>query len=704
MNFDLDRVIDKGRNRAQNGVRALATALVVGFSALAAASQTYDLTNLSLAGLETRVDGIAPNGMAFGYSSTGSAFHAFVATHAGIVDIGTLGGPIAEATAGNGLGQVVGTSYLSSTYSEGYHAFLWTSTGGMVDISTLDGRNYNPFAINDSGQVIGAYQPTNNGNEVHGFYWSGADGMIDLGTLGGDMSWPLAINPSGQIVGFSRVSPDSSVYHAFSWTKAGGMVDLGALPGGSYSQAYRLNAPGQVMGLSYLDDNTHRAFSWTKTGGMVDLGTPTGTVSQPFWILDSGQIFGVSYVFSGGGPFHSWMWTPATGMVDLGTLGGEAVATGVNASGEAAGYSSILSDPTQYQRHAFKWTSGGGMVDIGTLGGKVSMARAINKLGQIVGISWMNDDVTTHAFLYDGTSLEDLNDLVVGKPAGMELQEPWMLSDSGAMVMLTNVGSVLLSPSSPSTAAPVIGPISANDPVAIGATLSTSASFTDVNTSDTHSAAWTWGDGSAAQSGTVSEAGGSGTAKGSHTFSAAGIYPVAVTVADNGGLTGSVNRNVVVYDPSAGFVTGNGAIRSPMGAFKADPTAAGNATFSFVSKYQKGAKVPVGTTAFQFQSAALDFYSDSYDWMVVSGARTQFKGIGTLDGAADYKFLLTAIDGQVTGGGGTDRFRIKIWHYDAALQQDVVDYDNQLDASTEGTLSEGTAIANGSIVIHTPNK
>ena len=56
------------------------------------------------------------------------------------------------------------------------------------------------------------------------------------------------------------------------------------------------------------------------------------------------------------------------------------------------------------------------------------------------------------------------------------------------------------------------------------------------------------------------------------------------------------------------------------------------------------------------------------------------------------------------GGGGTDRFRIKIWHYDAGLQQDVVDYDNQLDSNTEGTLSEGAAIASGSIVIHTPNK
>src|SRR5262249_44935243 len=181
--------------------------------------------------------------------------------------------------------------------------------------------------------------------------------------------------------------------------------------------------------------------------------------------------------------------------------------------------------------------------------------------------------------------------------------------------------------------------------------------------------------------------------------------PVAAGgVTDSGGLTSHVSRNVVVYDPSAGFVTGNGWIQSPPGAYKPDVSAAGRATFSFVSKYQKGAKVPTGTTAFQFQGADLDFYSDTDDWMVGTGERrAQFKGTGTLNGAGDYKFLLTAVDGKATSAG-TDRFRIKIWHYDASLQQDVTVYDNQLDSSTDGTLSEGTAIGGGNIVIHTASK
>jgi len=55
------------------------------------------------------------------------------------------------------------------------------------------------------------------------------------------------------------------------------------------------------------------------------------------------------------------------------------------------------------------------------------------------------------------------------------------------------------------------------------------------------------------------------------------------------------------------------------------------------------------------------FHSVVYEWLVVSGARAQYKGTGTINGAGNYGFLLTAIDGQINGGGGTDKFRVKIW-------------------------------------------
>lgn len=104
---------------------------------------------------------------------------------------------------------------------------------------------------------------------------------------------------------------------------------------------------------------------------------------------------------------------------------------------------------------------------------------------------------------------------------------------------------------------------------------------------------------------------------------------------------------VVVYDPSAGFVTGGGWINSPIGAYKAEASLSGKATFGFVSKYQKGASVPTGNTAFQFQVAGFEFYSTAYEWLVVNqgGTNAQFKGSGLINGAADpngqaYKFML----------------------------------------------------------------
>ena len=92
----------------------------------------------------------------------------------------------------------------------------------------------------------------------------------------------------------------------------------------------------------------------------------------------------------------------------------------------------------------------------------------------------------------------------------------------------------------------------------------------------------------------------------------------------------------------------------------------------------------------------LNFKSTAYEWLVIAGARAQFKGSGTMNGAGDYGFLLTAIDGQVGGGGGLDRFRIKIWN----KQGGGVIYDNQAGKSDTG--DDATEMGGGSIIIHKP--
>ncbi|MCK4795488.1 MAG: PKD domain-containing protein, partial [Desulfobacteraceae bacterium] len=53
----------------------------------------------------------------------------------------------------------------------------------------------------------------------------------------------------------------------------------------------------------------------------------------------------------------------------------------------------------------------------------------------------------------------------------------------------------------------------------------------------------------------------------SHSYSDAGIYDVCLTVTDPGGLSDTACTIAVVYDPSAGFVTGGGWIDSPEGAY-----------------------------------------------------------------------------------------------------------------------------------------
>jgi len=170
-----------------------------------------------------------------------------------------------------------------------------------------------------------------------------------------------------------------------------------------------------------------------------------------------------------------------------------------------------------------------------------------------------------------------------------------------------------------------------------------------------------------------------------------GVYEVyALTICSLNSLT----EYLAVYDPSAGFVTGGGWINSPAGASTQYPLAEGKASFGFVSKYQKGQSTPTGNTEFQFKAGNLNFHSDSYDWLVIAGPKAMYKGTGTINGSGTYGFMLSAIDGQVNGGGSVDKFRIKIWDKGT----DTIIYDNQID--DDDNADPTTAISGGQIVIH----
>lgn len=239
---------------------------------------------------------------------------------------------------------------------------------------------------------------------------------------------------------------------------------------------------------------------------------------------------------------------------------------------------------------------------------------------------------------------------------------------------------------------PAIGSMTTTtDPAAVGTPVLMQATYSDPGSNDTHTASVDWGDGT-----TTTPPAAGGTVSASHAYTTAGVYTVCLTVTDDDGASDAEcsASYVVVYDPGAGFVTGGGWINAPAGSYPADPSASGPGRFGFVSKYAKGATTPSGNTEFQFQAGDLNFHSSSYDWLVVAGSKALYKGSGTVNGDAGYKFLVSAVDGAKSGGGGVDKFRIKIWEAGTG----TVVFDNQIGAADDATAT--TAITKGSIVIH----
>lgn len=214
---------------------------------------------------------------------------------------------------------------------------------------------------------------------------------------------------------------------------------------------------------------------------------------------------------------------------------------------------------------------------------------------------------------------------------------------------------------------------------------------------------WDWGDGATTNCPPISadcliddQYVSTGQVEGTHAYRDAGVYSVQLEVRDQyGQFDTATYEYAVAYDPSAGFVTGGGWIDS---LAEACPDfcggLAGKANFGFVSRYKNGASHPTGSTEFQFKMADLNFHSQNYDWLVISGHRAQYKGTGTINGSGSYGFILTAIDADLTPSTDQDRFRIKIWDQGTG----VVIYDNQMGDSDSADPS--TAISGGSIMIH----
>lgn len=324
--------------------------------------------------------------------------------------------------------------------------------------------------------------------------------------------------------------------------------------------------------------------------------------------------------------------------------------------------------------------------------GKVSWSESV-PLGASVGVRVRAADVQANLPLAAYTAVTNNVDFsgITGRFIQVETRLNANVADESPLLYDLTVASIHANdPPTVDINTPTEGQLfsTASGPVPL------SANLADPNTGDTHTCTINWDNGGAAVAGTVNESAGSGTCTGSQALSP-GVYNLVVTVRDGEPLSATDTVMIVVYDPTGGFVTGGGWINSPAGAFTLNPALVGKANFGFVSKYQKGATTPTGQTEFQFHVANLNFHSSSYDWLVVAGAKAQYKGTGTVNGEGDYGFMLTATDEQVTGGGGVDKFRIKIWNKATG----VMVYDNQLGDADDAAAT--LAIAGGNIVVHT---
>ena len=149
---------------------------------------------------------------------------------------------------------------------------------------------------------------------------------------------------------------------------------------------------------------------------------------------------------------------------------------------------------------------------------------------------------------------------------------------------------------------------------------------------------------------------------------------VRVTDDDGGRGHGCAPSEVVVVDPSAGFVTGGGAVEVP---------AAGPASFGFTVKYLRGRAVPRGALQLRVRGGA-DFHAEHVDWLVVEGSGATFAGTGRLDGVAGLPFRATVVDGS------PDRFRLRVWDGSTL----------RLDTEPGADAGSTAPLRRGSIVLH----
>nr|WP_314709254.1 autotransporter domain-containing protein [uncultured Comamonas sp.] len=321
---------------------------------------------------------------------------------------------------------VAGWATFGSTWM--YHAFRWTSDGGMQDLGDLTpsgtGQQSQVTAVSADGSVLvgwANYSPI----VSHAFRWTSAGGMQSLGDLRGGTGRSLAsaVSADGSVV-VGEASAKQGSYRAFRWTSEGGMQDLGDLTatGTGWSSANAVSADGSVVaGRAAYDADRYHAFRWTSEGGMQGLGDLTANntgKSQVNAISADGNVLVGEASYGSATKYHAFRWTSGAGMQDLGDLTangtGGSQAHAVSTDGRVVVGQADYGSGTKH--HAFRWTSDGGLQGLGDFTAHStgsSKAWAVSADGSVVvgQADYAAGSSKYHAFLWTSEGgMQDLGD------------------------------------------------------------------------------------------------------------------------------------------------------------------------------------------------------------------------------------------------------------------------------------------------------
>ncbi len=224
----------------------------------------------------------------------------------------TFGGTHGFATAVNNQGKVVG--WAENTVHDPtclapqvlqFRAAMWTPrSGAITELPPYPGDSTSAAtAINQQGQAVGISGDCDIAvgrfSAKHAVLWDHGQ-VQEVPNLGGT-TWhtPMDINDSGVVVGFSNPvgagDPEGEfIAHAFRWTGGDTAEDLGTLEGDGYSEAFAVNARGQVVGVSFGGAAGARAFLFEDgvMHNLNDLVDSDDVLLSAQDINDAGQITG----------------------------------------------------------------------------------------------------------------------------------------------------------------------------------------------------------------------------------------------------------------------------------------------------------------------------------------------------------------------------------------------------------------------------